>query len=159
MEFYNLKTKKKVEVPDSELKKRRSVRTTSGGTRQERYAVVADTDVDGKPLRMYKFVNKATVDSLDVPQLSYRPPGKRDFPRSHEPRATSERWRIEATLILPAMGPPRDVAELRLAELLAGLSLVTALAARHPAEQALRASVLTSHLAENMGLSDEEASH
>ena len=69
MQFYNLKTKERVEVPDSELKKRRSVRTTSGGTRQERYAVVADVDVDGKPLRMYKFVNKATFDSLHVPEL------------------------------------------------------------------------------------------
>ena len=38
MEFFNLKTKKKVEIADSQLKKRRSVRTTSGGKRQERYA-------------------------------------------------------------------------------------------------------------------------
>jgi hypothetical protein len=69
MEFYNLKTKQKVEVPESEMKKRRSVRTTSGGTRQERYAVVADVDVDGKPLRMFKFINKATFDSLAVPEV------------------------------------------------------------------------------------------
>ena len=68
MEFYNLKTKKKVEIPESEIKKKRSVRTTSGGIRQERYAVVADIDVDGKPMRMYKFVNKATFDSLHVPE-------------------------------------------------------------------------------------------
>jgi hypothetical protein len=70
MQFYNLKTKEKVEVPDSEIKKRRSIRTTSRGTRQERYAVVADVKVDGKPLRMYKFVNKATFDSLHVPEES-----------------------------------------------------------------------------------------
>jgi hypothetical protein len=70
MEFYNLKTKKKVEIPDSEIKKRRNVRTTSGGIRQERYAVIAEVGVDGKPLRMFKFVNKATFDSLDVPELS-----------------------------------------------------------------------------------------
>jgi hypothetical protein len=68
LEFYNLKTKKKVEIPESEIKKKRSVRTTSGGIRQERYAVVADIDVDGKPMRMYKFVNKATFDSLHVPE-------------------------------------------------------------------------------------------
>jgi HD-GYP domain-containing protein (c-di-GMP phosphodiesterase class II) len=54
----------------------------------------------------------------------------------------------------------RDVTgELRLAELLAGLSLVTDLAASHPAEQALRACVLATHLAKQMGLSDDEASH
>lgn len=70
MEFYNLKTKQKVEIPDTEIKKRRSVRTTSRGTRQERYAVVADVEVDGKPLRMFKFVNKATFDSLRVPEVS-----------------------------------------------------------------------------------------
>jgi hypothetical protein len=70
LEFYNLKTKKKVNVPESEIKKKRSVRTTSGGIRQERYAVVADVEVDGKPLRMYKFVNKATFDSLHVPEAS-----------------------------------------------------------------------------------------
>ena len=70
MQFYNLKTKSKVEVPDSDIKKRRSVRTTSRGTHQERYAVVADMDVDGKPVRMFKFVNKATFDSLNVPEVS-----------------------------------------------------------------------------------------
>src|ERR1700730_1704032 len=70
VQFYNLKTKEKVDVPDSEIKKRRSVRTTSRGTRQERYAVVADVDVDGKPIRMFKFVNKPTFDSLHVAEVS-----------------------------------------------------------------------------------------
>lgn len=68
MQFYNLKTKQTVEVPESKMKKRKSVRTTSRGTRQERYAVVADVDVDGKPVRMFKFVNKATFDSLHIPE-------------------------------------------------------------------------------------------
>jgi HD-GYP domain-containing protein (c-di-GMP phosphodiesterase class II) len=39
------------------------------------------------------------------------------------------------------------------------LSLVTDLAARHPTEQALRACLLATHLAENMGLGAEDASH
>ncbi len=68
MQFYNLKTKQKVEVPESEVKKRRSVRTTSGGKHQERYAAVADVHVDGKPLRMYKFITKQAFDSLHVPE-------------------------------------------------------------------------------------------
>jgi len=42
MQFFNLKTKQRVDVPDSDIRKRRSVRTTSGGKRQERYAVVAE---------------------------------------------------------------------------------------------------------------------
>jgi HD-GYP domain-containing protein (c-di-GMP phosphodiesterase class II) len=51
------------------------------------------------------------------------------------------------------------MAELRLAELLAGLSLVTDLAANHPPEQALRASVLATHLAGDLGLGDKDVSH
>jgi HD-GYP domain-containing protein (c-di-GMP phosphodiesterase class II) len=48
--------------------------------------------------------------------------------------------------------------ELRLAELLAGLSLVTDLAAVHPPEEALRACVLAVHLAEEMALGPAETS-
>ena len=70
MEFFNLKTKQKVEIPDSDLKKRRSVRMTSGGKRQERYAVIAEVHDNGKPLQLFKFVNKETFDSLDVPEVS-----------------------------------------------------------------------------------------
>ena len=69
MEFFNLKTKQKVEIPESELKKRRSVRTTSGGKRQERYAVVATVHENGKPLQLFKFVNKETFDRLHVPEV------------------------------------------------------------------------------------------
>jgi len=69
VEFFNLKTKRKVEIPDSELKKKRSVRTTSGGKRQERYAAIAEVHEGGKPLQLYKFINKETFDSLDVPEL------------------------------------------------------------------------------------------
>jgi len=65
LEFYNLKTKEKVEVPESQMKKRKSVRTTSKGTRQERYAVVADLN----GVRMFKFVNKETFDSLHIPEV------------------------------------------------------------------------------------------
>jgi hypothetical protein len=68
LEFFNLKTKKKVEIPDHQLKKRRSVRTTSGGKRQERYAAIAVVHEGGKPLQMFKFINKETFDSLDVPE-------------------------------------------------------------------------------------------
>jgi len=70
VEFFNLKTKRKVEIPDSELKKRRSVRTTSGGKRQERYAAIAEVHEDGKRLQLFKFVNKETFDRLDVPEVS-----------------------------------------------------------------------------------------
>ena len=70
VQFYNLKTKQAVDVSESDIKKRRSVRTTSGGKTQERYAVVAEVSGDGRPLQMFKFVNKATFDSLTVPEIS-----------------------------------------------------------------------------------------
>ena len=70
MEFFNLKTKQKVQIPDRELKKRKSVRTTSGGKRQERYAVIAEVHENGKPLQLFKFVNKETFDGLDVPEVN-----------------------------------------------------------------------------------------
>ena len=44
------------------------MRTTSGGKRQERYAVIAVVHEGGKPLQLFKFVNKETFDSLDVPE-------------------------------------------------------------------------------------------
>jgi len=43
---------------------------TSGGKRQERYAVIAEVHDNGKPLQLFKFVNKETFDSLDVPEVS-----------------------------------------------------------------------------------------
>jgi hypothetical protein len=70
VEFFNLKTKQKVQIPDTDLKKRRSVRTTSGGKRQERYAVIAVVHDGGKPLQLFKFVNKETFDGLDVPEVN-----------------------------------------------------------------------------------------
>jgi hypothetical protein len=70
VEFFNLKTKQKVQIPDNELKKRRSVRMTSGGKRQERYAVIAVVNDGDKPLQLFKFVNKETFDSLDVPETT-----------------------------------------------------------------------------------------
>lgn len=70
MEFFNLKTKRKVDIPDDQIKKRRSVRTTSGGKRQERYAVIAEVHDGGKAMQLFKFVNKETFDRLDVPETS-----------------------------------------------------------------------------------------
>ncbi|MBO0682510.1 MAG: hypothetical protein J2P45_05075 [Candidatus Dormibacteraeota bacterium] len=69
MEFYNLKTKERVEVPESQIKKRRSHRTTSSGAVQERYAAVATVKVGGSPITLYKFVNRKTFDKLKVPEM------------------------------------------------------------------------------------------
>jgi hypothetical protein len=63
MQFYNVKTRAKVDVPESQLKKTKYVRKTSKGD-QVRYAVRAH--VDGTNLT--KFVGKEMYDSLQVPE-------------------------------------------------------------------------------------------
>lgn len=69
MRFYNLRTKETTEVPDDQLKKRRTRRTTSRGIVQERYAAVAEVEARGGPVTLYKFIDKKTFDSLQVPEL------------------------------------------------------------------------------------------
>lgn len=68
VDFYNMKTKSTVSVPEDQVRKRRMVRTTSGGKRQERYAAVAEVDVQGRPVRMFKFLSKEQFDGLSVPE-------------------------------------------------------------------------------------------
>ena len=69
MQFFNLKSKKMVEIPESDIRKRRSRRTTTGGKVQERYAAVAEVREGGKPLQLFKFVSKDTFDKLNVPEI------------------------------------------------------------------------------------------
>jgi hypothetical protein len=66
MEFYNLKTKSKVNVRDNQVKKQRLTRDTSGGKKQTRYALIAE--VDG--MRMFRFVNQDTFNSVKAPELN-----------------------------------------------------------------------------------------
>jgi hypothetical protein len=70
MKFYNLRTKETTEVPDDQIKKRRTKRTTSRGIVQERYAAVAEVEAGGGPVTLYKFIDKKTFDSLEVPEVS-----------------------------------------------------------------------------------------
>lgn len=60
MEFYNVKKRKKVEIPDDQLKKT----TYKGRGDTIRYALRAVDD----GVNLTKFVNKETYDSLDVPE-------------------------------------------------------------------------------------------
>jgi hypothetical protein len=60
MEFYNVKKRQKVNVPDNKLTK--TVYEGKGG--QKRYAVRA---VDNDGTKLTKFVSKDTFDSLSVP--------------------------------------------------------------------------------------------
>ena len=67
MEFYSVKHRKKVSVPDSDMKKKVFEVKGKGGQMMTRYAVVAKSTVDGDSVNLTKFVNKETYDSLNVP--------------------------------------------------------------------------------------------
>ncbi|HXG07726.1 MAG TPA: hypothetical protein VNI77_10430 [Nitrososphaera sp.] len=63
IQFYNVKTKQKVSVPQDKLKKVKYERKTASGVKSS-YALRAE--VDGQKLT--KFVSKGDWDKLDVPE-------------------------------------------------------------------------------------------
>lgn len=58
MQFYNLKTRSHVEIPDDQVKKMKMVRKTKSGE-QTRYALTAEYEGS----KLFKFVNEATYTS------------------------------------------------------------------------------------------------
>ena len=64
MQFYNLKTRSHVEVPDADVRKKRMTRPTKSGE-QVRYALT--TEYQGTTL--YKFVNEATFNSSSAKEV------------------------------------------------------------------------------------------
>jgi len=70
MEFYNVKTRRKVEVPEARLRKQRFEAVTSKGI-QTRYAVVAE--VEG--IKLFSFVDEGTYAALAVPESGFRTAG------------------------------------------------------------------------------------
>jgi hypothetical protein len=58
MQFYNLKTRSHVDVPDAQIRKQKMVRKTKNGE-QVRYALTADYN----GTKLFKFVNEATYKS------------------------------------------------------------------------------------------------
>ncbi len=63
MQFYNLKTRSHVDVPESAVKKTKMVRKTKNGE-QTRYALMAEYEGS----KLYKFVNEATYKATNVPE-------------------------------------------------------------------------------------------
>ncbi len=61
MQFYNLKTRSHVEVPETDVRKTKMIRKTKNGE-QTRYALKAT--YNGSTL--YKFVNEATYTAANV---------------------------------------------------------------------------------------------
>jgi hypothetical protein len=66
VEFYNMKLKRKVSVPQDRLQKQVFSKPGAAGGVQRRYALVAEES----GTRMFKFVSEATFKSLDVPEVS-----------------------------------------------------------------------------------------
>jgi hypothetical protein len=65
VEFYNMKAKRKVDVPEKDIKKQVFEKKGSSGNVQRRYAIVAESD----GTKMFKFVSEQTFKSLAVPEL------------------------------------------------------------------------------------------
>lgn len=61
MQFYNLKTRSHVDVPEANVKKKKMIRKTKSGE-QTRYALMAE--YEGTTL--YKFINEATYKSSNA---------------------------------------------------------------------------------------------
>lgn len=64
MQFYNLKTRSHVEVPDSAVKKTKMVRKTKSGE-QTRYALTAEHEGS----KLFKFINEATYKASNAQEV------------------------------------------------------------------------------------------
>jgi hypothetical protein len=63
IEFYSVKHRRKVSVDESQVEKKTYERETAKGT-QLRYALQAQTTVDGDSVKLTKFVSKEDHDRL-----------------------------------------------------------------------------------------------
>lgn len=63
MEFYSLKHRQKVAVPDEEVRAGRTTRRTRNGE-QHRYMLEAVATVDGVAGKVHKFVSKDVFDAF-----------------------------------------------------------------------------------------------
>jgi hypothetical protein len=75
MEFYSVKHREKIEVEDSDIKKRKfnskkdSDKKGDKGTGSTRYAAVAEVTHKGDKVKLTKFISKDTFESLKVPEI------------------------------------------------------------------------------------------
>ena len=65
VEFYNMKLKRKISVPEKQLRKQVFSKPGAAGGTQRRYALVAEHE----GTRMFKFVSETMFKSLDVPEV------------------------------------------------------------------------------------------
>jgi hypothetical protein len=65
MQFYNLKTRSHVDIPEADVRKKKMIRKTKSGE-QVRYALTANYE----GTNLYKFVNEATFTSSNAKEVS-----------------------------------------------------------------------------------------
>jgi hypothetical protein len=65
MQFYNLKTRSHVEIPETDIRKKKMTRKTKTGE-QVRYALTAEY----QGTQLYKFVNEATYTSSSAAEVA-----------------------------------------------------------------------------------------
>ena len=65
IEFYDVRKKAKVQVPEENVKKKTYKRTTATGKEQTRYGLVAEFDGS----KLTKFCSEADWKALDVPEV------------------------------------------------------------------------------------------
>jgi len=65
MQFYNLKTRSHVEIPESDVRKMKMTRKTKSGE-QTRYALTAEYQGS----KLFKFVNEATYNESGAQEAS-----------------------------------------------------------------------------------------
>jgi hypothetical protein len=65
MQFYNLKTRSHVDIPEGDVRKKKMIRKTKSGE-QVRYALTANYE----GTNLYKFVNEATFNSSNAQEVS-----------------------------------------------------------------------------------------
>jgi hypothetical protein len=64
MEFYSVKHRKKVDVSQDKIQKKVIENTTKNGKLQRRYMLQAQTDVEGDQVKLTKFVDEQTYNSI-----------------------------------------------------------------------------------------------
>ena len=64
IEFYDVKLREKVQIDETQIKRKKYVRETKNGNTQTRYAIRANNN----GTNLTKFVSEATYNELDVPE-------------------------------------------------------------------------------------------
>ncbi len=69
MEFYSVKHREKIDVPDKDVKKRKFNSDKEGENSRTRYAAVAEVTHKGDKVKLTKFVSKVVFDEMKAEEV------------------------------------------------------------------------------------------